>query len=159
MSRWPERTFKERFEEKFIKDAATGCWLWQAALTRGGYGNFAVKKRGVYQMCRANRVAYKLYNEEIPKGLNVLHTCDTPACVNPDHLFLGTTKDNALDMVDKGRCNWGLGMAKITMAKAKEIRDLYSTGDYTNKSLGDKYGLAPNTISLIVNNLRWKEEG
>lgn len=78
----------------------TGCWLWTHSVTKcGGYAQLSVD--GVAK--RGNRLSYELYKGEIPKGLLVCHTCDMPSCINPDHLFLGTHKDNTMDMIRKGR--------------------------------------------------------
>lgn len=89
----------KRFNVKFIK-SENGCWNWIAA-TRGktGYGAFKYKGKTV----DSHRVSFLFYNGEIPDGLLVSHTCDNRLCVNPNHLFLGTHKDNYDDMVNKGR--------------------------------------------------------
>jgi len=76
-----------------------GCWLWRAALSTNGYGQ--TSRDGV--QIRAHRLAWELERGPIPVGLLVLHRCDVPTCVNPDHLFLGTNKDNSRDMAAKGR--------------------------------------------------------
>lgn len=76
-----------------------GCWLWTGSKNRQGYGETMFRKRHL----RANRVAYELANGPIPEGLMVLHSCDNPPCVNPDHLFLGTGTDNMQDCIRKGR--------------------------------------------------------
>lgn len=93
------RTVEERFWPKVRERAPNKCWLWQAAKMPAGYGVFSV--RGVKQ--RAHRVAYELCVRPIPAGMFVLHRCDTPACVNPLHLFLGTHTDNMRDKIAKGR--------------------------------------------------------
>jgi hypothetical protein len=88
---------EERFWGKV--DTSGKCWLWTASLDGHGYGKFYVAPR----VQSAHRVAYMIHHGEIPKGLMVLHRCDTPRCVRPSHLFLGTATDNSHDMMSKGR--------------------------------------------------------
>lgn len=79
-------------------DKSSGCWVWSASGEYGSYGYFSYLGE-----TRAHRVSYILYIGPIPNDLLVLHKCDRRSCVNPDHLFVGTQKDNVRDMVDKGR--------------------------------------------------------
>lgn len=81
---------------------ADGCWLWTGAKNRMGYGVFQIGRRGEGTVL-ASRYAWEFFCGDIPDGLCVLHRCDTPACVNHRHLFLGTRADNNRDMVAKGR--------------------------------------------------------
>jgi len=88
----------ERFAEKFVR-AESGCWLWKAGMNHAGYGWFNTFGKSRL----ANRVSWELYCGPIPVGLKVLHHCDVPACVNPEHLFIGTDADNVRDKMQKGR--------------------------------------------------------
>lgn len=97
--RGPRRkTFWERV------DKTSGCWLWTGAKsTNGGYGYFIYGRGG--QKLRAHRVAWEMTHGPIPEGWVVMHLCDNPLCVNPDHLEVGTQADNVLDMRIKDRNN------------------------------------------------------
>lgn len=90
-----------RFEAKYVPEPNTGCWLWTAALNTYGYGKMGrTREEGPEG---AHRIAWRLLKGPIPLGMFVLHRCDMPACVNPEHLFLGTQADNIRDSVIKGR--------------------------------------------------------
>lgn len=91
----------ERFFSKVKK--TNSCWIWIADKFNNGYGRFKFKIDNKFKSCGAHRVSWRLHNGEIPKGMSVCHTCDIPLCVNPEHLFLGTALDNALDKVSKNR--------------------------------------------------------
>jgi hypothetical protein len=93
----PRKPWPGRFWEKVLK--TDGCWVWIAARNPLGYGLASVESRTI----KAYRVSWELSNGPIPKGLCVLHRCDNPPCVNPDHLFLGTIRDNNIDRQRKGR--------------------------------------------------------
>lgn len=86
----------------YVKKSEDGCWIWMRAVTKFGYGSFTAPylKRGVEH---AHRVAWRLTYGDIPAGKQILHHCDNPACVRPDHLFIGTPRDNVLDAMNKGR--------------------------------------------------------
>ena len=91
-------TLYERFNNSYIKDT-NGCWIWQKSKIYSGYGYFSINSK----MKLAHRVSWNLFCGKISDNLNVLHKCDNPPCVNPDHLFLGSYKDNMDDMRNKGR--------------------------------------------------------
>lgn len=91
-----------RFMAKVLKHE-NGCWLWQASGIPAGYGTFSVRGK----KCRAHRVSYGLFVGPVPAEKCVLHKCDTPKCVNPEHLFLGTHLDNVRDKIRKGRARNG----------------------------------------------------
>ena len=90
---------EDRFIKKFQVDLKSECWIWTTCTSIARYGKF--KLNGVWM--GSHRAAYILFIGPIPKGQNVLHTCDMPPCVNPEHLFLGTQSDNNQDAMKKGR--------------------------------------------------------
>jgi len=108
------------------------------------------------ECCRAHRLAWRLSRGEIPYGMQVLHKCDNGLCINPDHLFLGTQKDNVDDCIRKGRFRRGedTGTAKLTPRDVMKIRELH--GKQSGYSVGRAYGVDPQTIYNIWNRKKWK---
>lgn len=90
---------EERFSDSYVTEPMSGCWIWLGTITAHGYGEFW----GGGIRVKAHRYSYKLHNGGIPDGAHILHKCDTPCCVNPDHLFAGTNLENIADKVAKGR--------------------------------------------------------
>jgi hypothetical protein len=152
--------YEERFWEKVDKRGADECWLWTGALA-WGYGKVHMENG----MERAHRVSYRIVHGDIPEGLCVCHTCDVRNCVNPSHLFLGTRKDNQQDMMRKGRSTFGERHAssKLKEKDVLAIIDLYKSGNYTQRELGNAHGISQRQIHRIVTKKSWKhlhvEEG
>jgi HNH endonuclease len=96
-------TVTERLFALSIPEPNSGCWLWLAAVAPNGYGKICITANRAKQSIGAHRVSYETFNGAIPPNLLVLHRCDNRACINPDHLFVGTQKDNVDDMNKKGR--------------------------------------------------------
>jgi hypothetical protein len=133
------------------------CWFW-IGLSGKHYGRFFYQ--GKYQ--QAHRVSFKLHREDIPEGLNVLHTCDNTLCVNPSHLFLGTQQDNVDDMVAKGQCfmdkrprrGTEATQAKLNEAEVHEIKFMLGEG-YRHRDIASFFGVARQTITNIATGHRW----
>ena len=96
-----KRPVEERFWEKVKK--STDCWNWTAGTNSKGYGRILNSRKECEGEISAHRLSWVLHNGPIPEGLQVLHNCDNPPCVRPDHLFLGTNLDNMRDKKNKGR--------------------------------------------------------
>lgn len=141
-----------------IKVLENGCWLFTGGKNSQGYGAIWDGEK----QCRAHIVSYQIHVETVPKGLLVLHECDNPWCVNPEHLFLGTHQDNVDDMRTKGRDSYdhtqgeGNGQAKLTEANVWDIRRLLSTGQYTQNQIGDMFGVTRGAIKSIKNGITWR---
>lgn len=141
----------DRFWSKVRKEI---CWIWTASKDRDGYGYFQVNGKA----CKAHRVSYAFSHGEIPHGMLVCHRCDNPSCVNPDHLFLGTSRDNMQDKVTKGRMvgNWGAGenvpTSKLTEAQVIAIRE----DTRSRPEIAKEYGVSRPLISLIQRRKIWK---
>src|ERR1700759_2409142 len=108
----------DRFHKAYFQ-APSGCWLWLFAIGHDGYGIFKVGVKNI----RAHRFSYETFIGPIAKGMLVLHKCDVRNCVNPDHLWSGTSAQNSLDMRLKGRskCGETNGRAKLSASQALEI--------------------------------------
>lgn len=115
-------TFEERFWAKVARRGPDDCWMWTAGTTTAGYGHIADDNR---KMLYAHRVSYEMHSgEPVPKGLVVMHACDTPGCVNPRHLSVGTPLDNSRDMHAKGRRSTMCGAPrKLSREAVLEIRE------------------------------------
>jgi hypothetical protein len=135
------------FEEKYIPEPNSGCFLWMAAQHRQGYGNFHHDGKCLL----AHRVSWELYRGEIPHGMKVLHKCDNEPCVNPDHLFLGTQSDNMFDCGRKGRSNKAgsiNGHAKLTEEDVRIIRAAKPSYG-SRQRLAKRFGVTPANISQL----------
>jgi hypothetical protein len=146
-------SLEERFSEKFrVVDG--GCWLWTASKNRGGYGQFMAYGRPHL----AHRISWRIHHGLLPDELHVLHKCDTPACVNPNHLFLGSDADNVQDMLMKGRANRrprvfaeNHGMAKISNQIALAIFN--SSG--SQRSIAKSFNVSQSTVNSIKTGRQW----
>ncbi len=141
--------------QKGIKVVLNGCWEWQGCRTTKGYG--WIRRSGTpRKMLRTHRAMWEIVFSSIPKGLCVLHRCDNPPCVKPAHLFLGTSKDNMVDKVVKGRSLKGENHvnSKLTWDQVRSIRaDARSCLE-----VGSEYEISSSQVSNIKRNKQWKED-
>ena len=156
----PYRPLAERFWEKCEPEPNSNCWLWIGARNADGYGLIGrFRQRG---SSLAHRVSYELHGGT-PGELRVLHRCDTPPCVNPTHLFLGTQRDNVWDSVQKGRARGGRlvgernGRAKLTMAAIEELRAYRVQGE-SYERLALRVGVCRTQARQAILGLSYRRE-
>ncbi len=168
-----ERLFESLLEQKkkwFMRyvEKKDKCWLWKGKKDKYGYA----KSRVIKLTWHAHRASYFLFKEDIPKGMCVCHKCDMPSCVNPEHLFLGTQKENVRDMIKKGRKpigenhpsrknpdylkrgsnHWKSNLTEKQVEKIKSYEGGYGIG----RRLAKRFKVSPQTISNIRNGKIWK---
>jgi hypothetical protein len=156
----PESTLLS-FRAKIRLDLISGCWNWQGNLTSGGYGSVGRVKVSGGRNIRAHQLSWIIYNGEIPRGLWVCHKCDNPSCVNPEHLFLGTPKDNAQDKITKGRANHPIGVktghAQLDENKVRKIIDMLASGKSSMEVRKElNLPIRARTIRQILSGQTWK---
>lgn len=136
-----------------------GCWEWQGKLNKDGYGSFQKTIDGEKTEIRSHRRSYEIFKGEIPEGMQVCHACDNPSCCNPDHLWIGTSKENTQDCIKKQRFFNGkkraIASGKTNENEVREIRELYKNGS-SQKELQEKFKLSQSQISGIVTYRFWK---
>lgn len=155
-----EQPLLERIERFSMPEPNSGCWLWTGGSDDRGfpfqqYGRMCV--HGV--TIAAHRASWMAHRGAIPEGMLVCHKCDTPLCVNPEHLFLGTHKDNTRDMVEKGRDEptkatrrgQGSNFAKLTPDQVLSIR----ADDRVQRMIANDYGISQPCVSLIKRFKNW----
>jgi len=154
-----------RFLSKVDKRESTiECWEWlgsRRSKTRQ-YGQFSVRKEGKATSYGAHRVSYFIFNHTDPGELLVCHACDNPSCVNPHHLFLGTSLDNNRDRKEKGRGRYlsgeGIPWAKLTNTEITNIRELYTTGEYSQTDLAKIFNVTRENIREITKGVTWRAQ-
>lgn len=130
-----------------------GCWIWNGSKQKSGHGCVQIASTKIAST--AHRVAWVLTNGPVPKGMDVCHNCpggDNPACVRPDHMFIGTRSDNVQDSIKKGTFRTGERHqnAKLTDNQIEEIRKLYDKGKFGIRKLGYRFGISHGYVSLII---------
>ena len=152
-SDYNEKT-KLRIKEN-IKIDKNGCWIWQGSKHRQGYGNIAYRNKPML----AHRISWIIFKGEIPSSIYVCHTCDVTSCCNPDHLFLGTQKENMDDAHDKGKYeNRNISKnrrIKLNFEQVQEIKKLHKQG-MKRKDLQIKYSVSQTCIAKILTGVSWK---
>ena len=144
-----------RFKHYVGRRTPSGCILWKGAKNARGYGIIGTTGR---KTMLAHRLSWQMHNGKIHDKLHVLHSCDVPDCINPDHLFLGTHQDNMRDMMKKNRQVQGerQGSAKLTRDDIRKIRQEHSEDGTSYSKLAEKYGVVISHICHIVKKKNWK---
>lgn len=144
---------EKRFWSKVAIKNEKRCWLWNGGTDKDGYGIFWVNPRNQF----AHRLAYIFEFGEFDKTLNVLHKCDNPSCVNPNHLFLGTHQDNMNDMVKKNRSLKGEKMysAKLTECNVKKIKTLLKDNSISLAAIATQFKVSKSAILDIKMGRTW----
>lgn len=147
-----QQQFMDGFGVLFLPIPWSGCWIWMLSVNTQGYGKVHIEGRSK----RAHRASYETFVQKIPEGMNVCHTCDCPACVNPDHLFVGTMKENMNDCKSKLRQCIGERNRNSTLTKKEviEIRALIVAGT-KQKDIARAYGIQEPAVSKIKYGQRW----
>ena len=140
-----------RFWQKVDKQKE--CWVWVGSLNNKGYGRINIG--GIIKL--AHRVSYEIAYGKIPSMMSILHKCDNPPCVNPNHLQVGTHKENIEDMIEKGRgcVGEGASYAKLNYQKVVQIKGMYKQSKISQRALAKLFKVSQCTISLVVNEKRW----
>lgn len=155
MSYAPKQSLQEGFE-KFVVRKPEGCWDWKGCCAKPGYGQF----RSEMKIYRCHRASWLLHKGEIPEGYFVCHHCDNKRCSNPDHLFLGTCKENNLDAIKKdllpiGRSGERNPNCKLSEDRVREIRKMCKT-KMTQREIAKLFGISQATVSAIKINKLWR---
>jgi hypothetical protein len=145
----------ENIDANCIPEPNSGCWLWTGQYDSWGYGSFYLGRK---KHTTAHRVSWVVYRGAIPAGLVVCHKCDNRACVNPDHMFVGTQRDNILDMMRKGRQRVYLrhgSLSNRTKLDEEKVANILRD-TRTARVIAAAYGVKNGVIHNIKSRLTWR---
>ncbi len=144
---------EDRFNAQVKK--TSGCWIWAGCTDKHGYGSFRGEVAGV-KFNYAHRYSYALHTGDLLVGLQACHKCDNPRCVNPDHLFAGTAKENTQDMLSKGRHTGPIGTKNGKSILTTEQVQLILSDTRPYAKIAADYGVAASTIGSLKQRVSWK---
>ncbi len=144
--------FVKKFNSSLRGPTASGCMEWVGRTVELGYGRVSWKRKSYF----AHRIAWTLHNGPIPRGLFVCHKCDNPPCCNPEHLFIGTPKDNQVDCISKGRKPYVGGTRKSNARLTDDIVREIRASPSTQRELASKFGVTQSIIWLAKTGKTWK---
>jgi len=147
----PQAPPEIRFRQYLDLDSVPGCWIWTGSLNNRGYGRF-YPGREIGHQVYAHRWSYEHHVGPLLPGLVVMHVCDNPACVNPEHLRHGTNAENSADMARKERSP----STKLTAADVAAIRAEYANGGVGQRELAHRYGISQTSVGEIVRRQTWR---
>lgn len=143
-------TLEARFWSKVDRREPNECWEWLGDKRSNGYGLLYVEEGG--SRPGVHRISWEIHNGPIPKGKLVLHTCDSPGCVNPNHLYLGTQSDNMCDRYERNRCpSTNGGQFKLKKGEVWLMKRLYKA-DFPQWYIARMFKVSQSTVSLHVRN-------
>lgn len=145
-----------RMLERSVDDPVTGCRVWNGSVNKpGGYGRIRYK----YKNCRVHRLFYTLMMGPIPEGMELMHTCDNPLCINPNHLTPGTHAENIIDAYTKGRKTVAQGPKHPRFVLTHEQAIHAIASDETGAAIAQRLGVSKSTICRLRNGTTWKNRG
>lgn len=142
-------TLEQRFWSKVIKK--DGCWGWNGCKDTNGYGHLG-PAASTPKTVRAHVVSWRIHYGEIPEGMHICHKCDNPECSNPEHLFMGTPKQNMLDKIGKGRSNLTTKLSKRQM-----VEIICLDGIVSRKCISRVFGVAESTVCRVIKGCQRKD--
>jgi len=144
------------FTSKYIKDSDTGCWEWVAAKNRAGYGLLKLP-----DACKlAHRVSYWIHKGPFDESMDIMHKCDNPGCVNPDHLEICTHAMNMADRIAKGRARESQRKRtdlKLTSESAAQVKRLLLRGELSQRAIARLFGVTETSIRHIKSGRLWAD--
>lgn len=145
---------------RYIPEPNSGCWLWEGAVAsaRKPYGRLTIgsKYLGTRRFIGAHVLSYQVFRGDVPAGMYVCHRCDTPACINPDHLFIGTHQDNFDDCRRKGRTVYPPRMAHLSESQARHVINLLATGTLSRSKIAAMFGVGWCVVKDIDIGRTWR---